>query len=436
MHKSLAMNKHLHFFSALFLLGLSQVISQTNSLSLNDSLIGFNEKAWINAAPYNGITAEEMPFYIEAHRREFIKQKYNIRSIEPKVDYAMLSKTALAACVNEDFEEANLTSPVPGTINITAINAINGWSAYGSSNSAGGTNGNCTNTYSYTNPNAIQLIAPGPGGLTDGIIGGGYKIHSVFGDSLNPLATSLYGYNCYGDWFAKINNQVAGSSVNRLTKTINVTPSNVYFNFAVLVVMEGGHCCCDGGSISIIFKDCLGNTLATAQQYSIAAPAAAGCTPTGTCATSNSLTIFTSTVNPNWKYSKWTNSSIDLSLWMGQCINVEFTAFDCTYAGHAGYAYIDAQCAPTVVNGINLIAIHNAYKLYPNPNSGSFNIEISKAITSGEIELRNVLGQTVFKQTVKQGNNSIKTENLAKGIYNYSIYNNKEVVSVGKVVID
>ena len=33
-------------------------------------------------------------------------------------------------------------------------------------------------------------------------------------------------------------------------------------------------------------------------------------------------------------------------------------------------------------------------------------------------------------------NNFIKTENLAKGIYNYSVLSNKEVVSVGKMVIE
>ena len=261
------MKKHLHFVSAFIFLSSSVAFSQSNSLSLNDSLIGFDERLLMDAAPYNGITAEEMPFYLAANRRAFIKQKYNIRLTEaPKVDYSAVAKNAAAACVNEYFEEGSLTSPVPGTINITTTNAINGWGAYGSVNSSGGVNGNCTNAYVYGNPTAVQLIAPGPLGLTDAIIGGGYKIHSVFGNTLNTVATSLYGYNCYGDWFAKINSQVNGSSVNRLTKTINVTPSNVYFNFAVLVVMEGIHNCCDGGAVSIVFKDCLGNMLATAQQ--------------------------------------------------------------------------------------------------------------------------------------------------------------------------
>lgn len=405
-------------------------------LQLNDSLKGFDEAPIIQDALNAGVGPEELSLHIATRRRNYIKEKYGLNQMPVTFAYnypAASARTTSAACVNEDFEEGSLSSSVPGTITVIAANGVNGWTASGGSNSSAN---NCAYTGSMTTPNAVQLLAPGPGGLTDAIIGTGYKIHSVFGNNLNTAATAQNGFNCYGDWFAKINNQTPGSSVNRLTKTINVTPSNVIFNFAALVVMEGAHCCCDNGSISIIFKDCLGNMLATAQQFSIAPPAGTGCSPTGTCATSNSISILTSTVNPTWKYSPWSNSSIDLTLWLGQCVTAEFTAFDCAYSGHAGYAYIDAQCAPVVVNGINTPANHIYYKVYPNPASGNFNIEISKEITDGEIEVRNILGQVVLKQNVSQGKNSVKAESLAKGIYNYSVYNNKTIVSVGKVVIE
>jgi hypothetical protein len=400
--------------------------AQHLSLQINDSLKGFDQAPVIQEALTNDVGPEEMSLHLAACRRNYINQKYNLASFPVLENYS--TKTNLAACVNEDFEEGSLSSPVPGTINVNSVNMVNGWTANGAFNSSGGTNGNCINTYSYSLPNAIQLIAPGSAGYIDPLIGSSYPIHSVFGNSLNPTATTLNGFNCYGDWFAKINNQTAGSSVNRLKKTINVTPSNVYFNFAVMVLVEGSHGCCDGGAVSITFKDCLGNLLATAQHYSLSAQ-------TG-CATSNSVTILTSPVNPTWRYSKWSNSSIDLTPWLGQCVTAEFVAFDCTYSGHAGYAYIDAQCAPMVVNGINTPSNYMYYKVYPNPTAGHFNIEINKEISEGEIEMRNVLGQSVLKQAIYQGKNQIKTEDLAKGIYNYSVYSNKTVVSVGKVVIE
>lgn len=434
------MIKSLLTFSALLVLSYECAFSQENKLSLKDSLIGFDEKSLMDAAPYRGITAEEMPIYLSVHQREFIKQKYNIKAAEaPKVDYSEAAKNAAAACVNEDFEEGSLTNPTsPSTIVVTTSTAINGWTLGAGSNSSWGASGNCTNTGIITGtPNAVMLINPGAGGHIDPIIGAGYPIYSVFGNTTTsyPAATSANGFQCYGDWFIKLNNSVAGSSVHQLRKNFVVTPSNVIFNFAYIAVAMGGHCCCDNGAVTILFKDCLGNMLATASQYSVTSPAGINCTPTGNCSSPSTITSVPAATG-GWYYNKWANSSIDLSLWMGQCITVQVTAVDCPYSGHAGYAYFDAQCAPVIVNGINTLENKTNFKIYPNPTSGNFNIDIAKDIINGEIDLRNILGQTVHQQTIKQGNNSIKTENLAKGIYNYSVFSNKEVVSVGKIVVE
>lgn len=430
------MRKYLLSLTALLILSFTNVFSQNSFLSLNDSLIGFDEKSLIDAAPYRGITAEEMSVYLAINRREFIKQKYHIKSITLNdIDYASDAKNAVAACVNEDFEEASLMNPVPGTVNVISTGGINGWTANSGTNS-GGTgscllSGCCTST-----PNALQVIAPGPTGLIDPFIGPLYPIHSVYGNSLNVNGTALNGFNCYGDWFVKINNSTPGAGLTRITKTMTVTPSNVFFNFAYIAVVQGAHCCCDNGGVSIIFKDCLGNMLASASQFSISPPAVPSCTPTGNCASPSTITVMTSTINAQWYYNRWANSSIDLSTWMGQCIRIEVTGIDCPYSGHGGYAYFDAQCAPTLVNSINGLINKAYYNVYPNPNAGNFYIDISKEIYNGEIELRNILGQTVHKQIVKQGKNSIKTENIARGIYNYSVLQDKEVVSVGKIVIE
>lgn len=432
------MKKHLHFISALVILCSASLFSQ-NNLSLNDSIFGFDEKALIDAAPFHGITPEEMPFYIAAHKRDFLKQKYNIKTVEPKIDYYMVAKTAAAACVNEDFEEASITNPTsPSTIVVTTTNGINGWTLGGGNNSTWGATGNCTNTAAIVGaPNSVMLISPGASGHIDPTIGSGYPIYSVFGNTTTsyPAATTLNGFQCYGDWFIKLNNSTPGSSVNQLRKNFVVTPSNVIFNFAYMAVASSGHCCCDNGAITILFKDCLGNLLATASQFSITAPAGAGCTPTGNCSSPSTITSVPAAA-AGWSYNKWANSSIDLSSWLGQCITVQVTTVDCPYTGHAGYAYFDAQCAPVIVNGINSLSNKVNFNIYPNPNAGNFNIVIEKEINNGELELRNILGQVVHKQNVKQGKNAIKTENLAKGIYNYSIMQNKEVVSVGKIVIE
>jgi len=50
--------------------------------------------------------------------------------------------------------------------------------------------------------------------------------------------------------------------------------------------------------------------------------------------------------------------------------------------------------------------------------------------------VRNVLGQVVLREEIKQGNNKINSQNLLKGIYTYAILQNKEIINVGKVIIE
>ncbi len=75
-------------------------------------------------------------------------------------------------------------------------------------------------------------------------------------------------------------------------------------------------------------------------------------------------------------------------------------------------------------------------KFYPNPNSGSFNLQLDTEISNGELILINTIGQKVYEQTVIQGNNTINVPGLAKGLYNYVLLQNKQKVNSGKLVID
>lgn len=447
------MKKNLHFIAALFFAssfiataqnkstvqkGNFTVLEETISLTKvkpNDSLSGFNEQQARELAPFKGITAEEMDVYMAISKRDFIKSKYNLVSKPQVLPVLSGSKTSSAVCVNEDFEEGSLTSPVPGTINVTSPTGINGWTTYSGTTPATA-NGSCLLTGCCVGaPNAVQLIAPGPAGMVDPIIGASYPIHSVFGNNLNSAASTLNGFNCYGDWFIKLNNTTPGAGLSRLTKTITVTPSNVIFNFAYIAVVQGAHCCCDNGGVSIIFKDCLGNMLASASQFSISPPAGTGCTPMGICASPSTITTLNAPT-AGWYYNKWANSSIDLSLWMGNCIQVEVTAIDCPYSGHAGYAYFDAQCASTIVNSVSSLTNEANLNLYPNPNNGIFNLDVAQPIQNGEIEIRNILGQVVLREEIKQGSNKINSQNLLKGIYTYAVLQNKEVIHIGKVIIE
>lgn len=121
---------------------------------------------------------------------------------------------------------------------------------------------------------------------------------------------------------------------------------------------------------------------------------------------------------------------------MGSCIRVEVTGIDSPYSGYAGYAYFDAQCTSAVVNTISSLTNEANFNLYPNPNNGIFNLDIVQPILNGEIEIRNILGQVVLREEIKQGNNKINSQNLLKGIYTYAVLQNKEVIHIGKVILE
>lgn len=366
--KKVTSNKVILFCLLFFAVNLgikAQTLMRTpvNYVFNSDSLKGFDENAAKQGAFDVGAYGDEYKVFMYHAKREYINQKYNIIIVQPAEYRSPVNPNntylkgnpvnpniTVAACTNEDFEEAGLTTPIPGTFPVGTTSAVNGWTCTGGSNS-GSTNTNCLYSTTLGAPNAIQVISPGTAGLTDAIIGTSYKIYSVFGTSTtNVVPAAPYdSFNHYGDWFIKLNNQSPSSSVNRIEKIISVTSANALFQYAFISVLEGAHCCCDNGSMVLkVFPMTGCSTVGSATscpQFTASAPAGVGCSPSGTCASpGNTTTYLTSTVNTSWKYNKWKLGTLDLTSFIGQCVKIQVTAFDCAYGGHAGYTYFDSQC--------------------------------------------------------------------------------------------
>lgn len=75
-------------------------------------------------------------------------------------------------------------------------------------------------------------------------------------------------------------------------------------------------------------------------------------------------------------------------------------------------------------------------RVYPNPNSGVFQIGISNDIYEGEIVIQNLLGETVHRQSTCMGVNHINCVNLSKGLYVYVILSKNEVTRSGRFIIE
>jgi hypothetical protein len=75
-------------------------------------------------------------------------------------------------------------------------------------------------------------------------------------------------------------------------------------------------------------------------------------------------------------------------------------------------------------------------KIFPNPNNGTFNIDILKSIGHGEIAIYDCLGKEMFRQNISKGNNLIESNQLSRGMYFYSVFENKQKIKTAKLIID
>jgi len=72
--------------------------------------------------------------------------------------------------------------------------------------------------------------------------------------------------------------------------------------------------------------------------------------------------------------------------------------------------------------------------IYPNPNKGTFNIELN-AQGNFNAEIFNALGERVYSAKLETGTNSIHL-NENKGVYFYVIMDNTKTIETGKIIID
>jgi Secretion system C-terminal sorting domain len=74
-----------------------------------------------------------------------------------------------------------------------------------------------------------------------------------------------------------------------------------------------------------------------------------------------------------------------------------------------------------------------AAKVFPNPTSGAFNIELAE---NAIFTMTDVLGKTLKTQTVNAGTTNIATDDLANGVYFVTIKNNENAKFVTKIVLN
>jgi gliding motility-associated-like protein len=139
-----------------------------------------------------------------------------------------------------------------------------------------------------------------------------------------------------GPFSVRLGNNNTGAEADRLQQTFLVSPTNSSFTYRYAVVFEDpGHTSSEQPFFRALLRSQDGSVIPCSEFIVSAAASLPGFFNSGTC---NGV-----------RYKPWSSVNVDLSNYLGQPVTVEFTAGDCSQGGHFGYAYIDANCAPSTL---------------------------------------------------------------------------------------
>jgi gliding motility-associated-like protein len=167
--------------------------------------------------------------------------------------------------------------------------------------------------------------------LNSGIINGRHSITS--GTGTDPYTeNTVTVVDPGGNYSARLGNSNVGAEAERMRYTMTVSPENVLFIYKYAVVMEDpGHSYVDQPRFQLRVLDSNGILIdpICAEYTVVSAPSIPG---------------FISV--EGIRYKDWTTVGLDLTPFMGETIQLEFSTGDCAQGGHFGYAYVDASCGP------------------------------------------------------------------------------------------
>jgi gliding motility-associated-like protein len=171
---------------------------------------------------------------------------------------------------------------------------------------------------------------------------------------------------------ARLGNSDSWYGAERLRYTFNITPDNTLIIYKYAVVLEdAGHPASDQPRFEAKLLNQNGQTIPCTYYYVAAGPGSGFQNCGGV------------------QYKTWTTIGVDVTPYIGQTVTLDFATGDCGQGAHYGYAYVDAGCAPFVIdsrycevqNGLNIAVLtapagFQSY-LWSNGGTGSTNIVIN-----------------------------------------------------------
>ncbi len=302
------------------------IISSNSSISDEEILKGFDEKAYIEKLKKEGIPESEFSACIGGGRVTYLM---NQRGLKGQISFN--SKSMLTGpCVNAGFEDTTFANWTGGSGTCLNYPVPTVWTAGFLSNG---------NNAPVTDPLARHTIITNSTGFDPIAIDAGTGLPGI------PLTAPGGG----GVSVRLGQSYVTGSTnpppeTERLTYPITVTPGNTSFTYKYAVVLQTPTAASHTANQQPRF------TIQVYDQFGVAI--------SGPCGTYNVEGI-AATSDTNYRpfnqpagltsgggfFRPWTTVNIDLTPYIGTTVTIEFVTQDCTLGGHFGYAYIDCSCS-------------------------------------------------------------------------------------------
>lgn len=290
-----------------------------------DSLKGFNEEYFRAIYLEKGLEGREFQFAMNRERRNFLDKKYKLSPPIPQVDITPSgvgnkpigsgNSVNVFPCINEGFE-----STPPGVYNTAT--AVTGWTVESSNNNIGWGGISCTPQppimWNQGSPEFSIIATP------------------VLGV---PFIGNLPNSPLGGNNVARLQDtQISNGPMTRISTQFPVTNANTLFQFAFAGSWDGAHQCCEQASLRVDLYNCTGSLVLLPCANLTLTPSSSQCIGTSG---------YSTTGNVSW--TNWQVKYIDLTPYIGQCIKLVVTTSDCTYSGHHGSLWFDAQCGGQLI---------------------------------------------------------------------------------------
>ena len=326
-----------------------------------DSLTGFDLQGKLNYADASHYTGREKVAYMIKEERLYVYGKYagtlgkagNNKKINPAVDKNGNSinwnkRPTGSACNNADFEDGDYTNWT-GSVGWNGYNdgylyEVNPGETWTGSPAMNGNPPTLGTNKAETSCSWITMVTAAagndpygkfpmldPGGGTYAVRLGGENAN--LGPSFGNCGTSSIDGSTYATALAE-----------ELEQTFPVTAANALFtiNYAV-VLNDGGHP--NGQQPFVLFQvlNSSGKLVSNCLQYY--QECTSGAPPKGYKTSASTAPFDGSSVF----YLPWTQTTFNLSAYIGQNITIQLLAAGCAQGGHFGYAYLDCSCGPVTL---------------------------------------------------------------------------------------